>query len=63
MTLRPLLVTVAITHDDVRALERAGEALIRSGDTHTAIELLALSLRLRAECGFYGEERTECPVT
>ena len=60
--MRPLTVPeilLPISELDVETLERAGEALIRSGNTQTAIEVFALALRLRSETGLHPQRRSD----
>jgi len=58
-----LRIEAFVSEADIEAIERAGEALIRAGAIHTAIEVLALALRLRSETGLHPERRSSDAVT
>ena len=51
--------TARVAKTDIEAIESAADALIRSRDTQTAINLYALALRLRSETGLHPLRRAD----
>lgn len=48
-----------VTAQDIAALERAGDTLMRAGAERSAVEMYALALKLRAALGVWDSEDVE----